>query len=467
MIDAFHLPGVSHLPTTTWAYGRGAGEVELRLPQLTPKLLERQVRALLRARERHLAERPVREIVAVVDAVARRLLDPADPLRRSAEEALPPVTGFSPAMIRLVLDRMAADWRAPRLRELLRAEFGDPRVLDEFRPRGNTSGMMRAFGPGLVIHIFSGNVPGIAVTSLIRALLVKSASLGKTAVGEPLLPALFARAVAEEDSDLGDCLAVTYWPGGAEELERVALEKADAVIAYGSDEATAAIRARTPKHARFIPYGLKLSFAVIGRELLGREAAVQAAEKAALAAATFDQHGCVSPHLFYVEEGGDVAPQEWTALLAAAMRQLESELPRGSVAPGEAATIRQLRGEAEFAQIMKSGTELHQSDEGTAWTVIYDPDPTFQASCLNRLVRVKPIGALSAVPQHVNGVEGRLQSVGVAAAPERRMTLAAALGRIGASRIVPLEEMAWPPPTWHHDGSSPLCELVHWCDVEQ
>jgi hypothetical protein len=26
--------------------------------------------------------------------------------------------------------------------------------------------------------------------------------------------------------------------------------------------------------------------------------------------------------------------------------------------------------------------------------------------------------------------------------------------------------MPWPPPEWHHDGASPLRELVRWVDLE-
>ncbi len=466
MINAFHLPALSHLSTTTWSYGQGEESIALRIPQLTPALLRRQIHALEEAHSQHLAERPVGEIVAAVDRVAARLLDPGDPLRRTAESALPAVTGYSPPMIRCILDRMAADWRAERLWLLLHAEFGDPSVLDGFSARPHGVGMTRAFGPRLAAHIFSGNVPGVAVTSLIRSLLVKAATLGKTAAGEPLLAALFAQGLAEVDPQLGTCLAVTYWPGGDAALEEIALGAAEAVIAYGGTEAVTSVRARTPPGARFLGYGHKLSFGVIGRECLEWRAAEEIAARAALETATFDQQGCVSPHLFYVEEGGEVSPRAWARMLAAAMAKIERELPRGRVAPGEASAIRQLRGEAEFAQIAGSGVELHASPEGTAWTVIHEADPAFVASCLNRVVRVKSIAALEEIPARVEHLGSLLQTVGVAAEPERMQALAEALGRLGASRIVPLGRMAWPPPHWHHDGHPPLRQLVRWCDLE-
>jgi hypothetical protein len=466
VIDAFHLPALEHPRATTWSYGKGDDAFEVRIPRLSPADLKRQVEALVTARDRHLAHRPVAEIVGVIDAVAARLLDPADPLRQAAERALPAVTAYSPPMIRLVLDRMATDWRAPRLRELLRAEFGDPRVLDGFRPAPRSNGLHAAFGPRLAVHVFSGNVPGVAVTSLVRSLLLKSATLGKAAVGEPLLAALFARGVAEADAELGQCLAVTYWPGGDEAMERAALDAADAVVVYGGADAVATIRSRTPVTARFVGYGPKVSFGVVGRGSLGENDAREAARGAALDASTFDQQGCVSPHLFYVEEGGPVPPDAWAAMLAEEMAAVERELPRGVLAPGESSSIRQLRAEAEFAEAGGGGVRLHASAEGTAWTVVFDPRPDFSASCLNRVIRVKPVASLDDVPALVERFGPVLQTVGVAADAESTRALAEALARIGASRFTSFGQMAWPPPWWHHDGRPPLRELARWADIE-
>jgi hypothetical protein len=461
-IDAFHLPALPGVPTVTRAYGEGADAVELRLPALTPVLVREQARALVEARARWLERRPVDEIVGVIDRVSGRLLDPADALRIAAERALPAVTRYSPAMVRRVLDHMAADWRAAPLTALLRAEFGDPSVLDGFRPRFGGDGRVAAFGPRLAAHVFSGNVPGVAVTSIVRSLLVKAATLGKTASGEPLLPALFARGIAEEDAELGACLAVAWWPGADEALTRAALESADAVVVYGGAEAVAAVRAQAPAEARVLVYGPRLSFGIVACERLTAEGAMETARAAALDASTFDQQGCVSPHVFYVEEGGEVGPREWAARLAREMESVERDLPRGPLDPAESSTIHQLRARAEFAP----GAELHASPEGTAWTVVFEPDPAFEASCLNRVVRVKPVRDADEVPALVADYARLLQTVGVAAAPERAERLAASLGRLGASRIAPLGALAWPPPAWHHDGHPPLGDLVRWCDLE-
>jgi hypothetical protein len=462
VIDAFHLPALAEVPSTVWRYA--AGEVELRVPQLTPALLRLQVDAL-RGHRAALVERPVAEIVRSIGRVAERLLDPSDPLRRTAEKALPEVTGYSPAMIRHGLERMAADWRAVPLHRLLAAELGDPAALDGFRPRAG-GGRTHAVGPALSFHVFSGNVPGVAVTSLIRTLLLKSPSLGKAASGEPVLAALFGRGLQEEDPDLGACVAVAYWAGGDPQLEAAALERAEAVVAYGGDAAVESLRERTPPRARFLGYGHRLSLALVAREATGGAAGERAAAEAAAAVATFDQQGCVSPHVIYVEDGGERTSAEWARCLARALEEVSRRLPRGALSPGESSAIRQLRAEAEFAQIAGRGTEIHASAPGTDWTVVHDPDPAFRASCLNRVVRVCPVEDLAVLPDLLAPVAHHLQSVGYAAPGDRIRAVGRVLADLGASRIVPIERMPWPAPEWHHDGRAPLRELVRWCDLE-
>jgi hypothetical protein len=234
------------------------------------------------------------------------------------------------------------------------------------------------------------------------------------------------------------------------------------VVVYGGADAVASVRALAPAEARILPYGPRLSLGVVTRERLSADGAAGVARAAAHDTSLFDQQGCVSPHVVYAEEGGAVSPREWAALLAAEMAALELELPRGPLSPEEASAIQQLRARAEFSD----GAELHASPGGTAWTVVFEPTAGFEASCLNRVVRVKPVAAAEQVPALLAEHAHLLQTVGVSAPAERAEALAAAFGRLGASRVTPLGRMAWPPPWWHHDGRPPLGDLVRWCDLE-
>ena len=150
-----------------------------------------------------------------------------------------------------------------------------------------------------------------------------------------------------------DAVAVTYWPGGSSPLEGLALQRAEAVVVYGGDEVVTSLRARTPVTTRFVSYHHRLSAGLVGREALTEERAPHVARMAARAVSMFDQRGCVSPHVIYVEEGGAVDPAEWAALLASAMADLEVEIPGGLLTAPEASAVHQMRGSAELREASK------------------------------------------------------------------------------------------------------------------
>ncbi|MGD8869842.1 MAG: acyl-CoA reductase, partial [Gemmatimonadales bacterium] len=244
-LNAYWLPEIDGLELEIRERRFGPGKVRLCVPQLTPAALKEVLACLRRNRSAHLAGRPLGELLDAIDAAARRLTRPGEAIREELLRVLPDLTGYSPQMIALGLERMAAGWSATALRGAMQGEFGDLSVLERFRPR-ESGGRQRAVAAPLTVHIFSGNIPGVSVSSLVRALCVKSASLGKTAEGEPYLAVAFARALAEEAPELARCLAVVYWPGGSADLETAAFAEAGCIIAYGSDETVSRIRGRVP-----------------------------------------------------------------------------------------------------------------------------------------------------------------------------------------------------------------------------
>lgn len=440
------------------------GSLLCRYPVPTPALIEETLASLRRAGQA-LGERPVAEIVTAVDAAAGRLLDPEDPLRRDADRLVQAATGYSEPMATLVIERMAADWRAAPTHRLLRTELGDPAVLDEFVPDGERR-HTRAYGPRLAFHVFAGNVPGVATTSLIRALLVKTPSLGKLASGQPILPVLFARALDSVDRALARALAITYWPGGTTTVERPLVDAADAVVVYGGADAVSAIRSLAPDHPRLLTHGPRFSVGLVSHEALAAALTDDTAlpDRVARAVATFDQQGCVSPHAIWVEDRDHDLVDRFVDAVAVALQRLETALPRGRITPPEAARIQQERGAAALRT--HSGSTRVLASTGTDWTVVLDRDTTFRPSCLNRFVRIHPVYALDQVTETLAPAGHQLQSVAIAAPAPRRATLAHDLARIGATRITSFDRLPWPPPQWHHDGRGPLQELLRWVDLE-
>jgi acyl-CoA reductase-like NAD-dependent aldehyde dehydrogenase len=456
--DAFWPPQLADLGTTEHSIEGGRA---LRVPELTSDDVRRLCESLT-TRTSELRTYSAAQLCRAIGAAAASLTNSNHPLHQLALEWIPSTTGYSPAMTQEVLERMARDWSELALLELLSTELGDPARLDGFLRDEQTNRASMAIGPRITGHIFSGNVPGVAVTSLVRALLVKSASFGKMASAEPVLPVLFARALAEVDPKIAKALVLTWWPGGTEELDCTLVEQCDAVVVYGGAEAIDSARRYARSDTKLVLHGPKLSLGLIGPEAPN----TQVAKDAARAVAMFDQQGCVSPHVIYIVAEKRAAA-EFARSLASELRALAADLPRGRLRTEEAVAIQQARAAAEFRAIGGSEIELH-ADDNLAFTVVYDATPAFEASCLNRFVYVKPLAAARALAQLLEPFAALLQSVAIEGfTPEETNDLAIALARRGVTRITTFAALPWPAADWHHDGGAgPIRELVTWCDLE-
>lgn len=448
-------------------FGSGDETISLQSLEITPSLASDIIVHLRRARKKHLLHMTVDDILDSIDKTTRLWKDPDYPLRNEAEAMLSIITGFSTPMIRATLDGLVSMFNAKDLKLLLEDELGDPRLLDQFRPRSTTGGYYKAYGHELITAVFAGNVPGLPVGNIVYALLTKSAILGKSSSEEPLFASLFAQSLADVNPQLADCLAMVCWKGGEQSIEQVAFGAADAVIAYGSEHSVNQIQKRIPGGTRFISYGHKISLGIIGKQALSMDRIHDTTEKAARDVSIFDQQACLSPQLFYVEQGGDISPEEFAKLLAHQMMNLNRSIPRGKVSVNEAATINQLRGSYEFKQAWGQDVAVYASTPGTDWTVIYEADPSIQLSPLNRFIRVKPVTQISHVMPLIEPIKDYLQTVGAALPSDRLLTLANQIGELGVDRICPLGQMCAPSLFWRHDGRLNLMDLIRWTEIEK
>jgi acyl-CoA reductase-like NAD-dependent aldehyde dehydrogenase len=294
---------------------------------------------------------------------------------------------------------------------------------------------------------------GAGLADIAGLLAIGSAVLCKVAAGEPYLATAFAESVREADPALGESLAAVYWPGTSAPHLEAALRGAEAAVAYGSDESVRQVAARVRPGTLLLTYGHRLSLAVVGEG-----APPDAAARAALDVAFYDQQGCVSPHTLYVL--GDAAA--FAEAMGAALDRLEGLHPRGPLRPGEAAAIRQARDEAEW----KPGARLvGGAGDDLRWTVILDEaDRALRPSPLMRTVRVHPLHTVAELPALVQAVRPWLQTCGFAGRPADAERLALLLG---VSRICPLGRAQFPRLQWHHDGQAVLSRLVRWVDIEE
>ena len=437
---------------------------------LHPGMITEGCRTLKRNRERYLAGRTTASLINLLAGLGKSWLEPAYPFRKMVLERGPQATGFSAATLARGLDSFFAQLTRENLSALLEQDLGSAGRLDEISAseiEARSDRAAIATAPELVAHIGAGNLPIPALHSLVLGVLARSAQFLKCASGASLVPRLFAHSLYEADSKLGACIEVAEWRGGHGPLEEALFAEADCVTATGGDEALAAIRHRLPARTRFLGYGARVSFAFItGRILTGLNARKVVARAAADVVA-WNQLGCLSPHVIYVEQGGETTPEQFAELLAGELAAREQSEPRGDLPVEAAAAIASRRSMYEVRAAHSPETRHWCSRDSTAWTVVYDSDPQFQLSCLHRFIYVKGVKDTEEMLRGADSVRDQVSAVGLAATEDKAQELATSLARWGATRVCPLGRMQNPPLLWRHDGRPALADLVRWTDWEQ
>ena len=192
------------------------------------------------------------------------------------------------------------------------AELGSAEALARWIVHGPAK--TKAVAPRTILHVVSGNTPHAALQSLVGGLLLGSRNLVK-------LPQAGLIEADEFISRLPDALRAMV--DTSSELPEEWLSSADAVIAYGSDETLAALRARIPAGKIFVGHGHRASLGIVWQD-----ADFASCAGAARDASLFDQQGCLSPQVFYVRETRTGFARDYAGKLAATMEHFNRNHPR-------------------------------------------------------------------------------------------------------------------------------------------
>ena len=324
--------------------------------------------------------------------------------------------------------------RVDDLMRLVELELGS---LDEFVEWGDLHS--KAIAPETILHIVSGNSPHAGMQSVVRGVLLGSRNLVKVSKG-------CGAEISAFSEQLGGLVEV------AEDLDDEWLDVAEAVIVFGSDETVEHFRDLVRPDQVFVPHGHRVSFGVV------LDPTAEAAKLAARDVSLFDQQGCLSPHGIYV--AGDA--KGFCELLAEEMAVFDNHTPRRELSVGEAAEVMRLRSSYAFREASDSRVKVWQSEGNTHWTVIYEQEAQFAASCLNRVVFVKPLPEAEAMESALAMVGDYLSTISIW---PFSIEEAEKWSGLGASRICPLGKAQEPSVFWHQDGGQVLAPLVRWVDA--
>jgi len=455
------------------------GAVAVRWPQLTPGGWQALLDGLQRGRRLGTGEVLARwqtALVLVRECLLARL-----------EEMLPllaAATGYSRPMIATALwqgefvspGSLAAafsfrpTWSLARRWEPLPglsgyARFFPAHALNRLTAPARTGLPLYRLAPPveLALGYGAGNVPGTALliallgglANYAREGLPSAAVLVRNSRHEPLFAPWVLDAIEEIDPELVGGLAVLIWDHDDVELQATLMRRAGLLLGVAGDEALAALEAQRRRFApnlRFHRHGHKVSFAALH---CSAAEAQTLAETAALDSALWDQNGCLSARVHFVQ--GDA--EAYAGALAEAMATLASELPRGT-------TPRRYVHRAFDTYAALQGTRRVRLFSGydSDFAVVLDerpwPGQALQRAanaCQGRVIVVRPVSEALEVPRLLAALPAaNLQTVSVALPRAELLDFAEGVGERGVTAVRPLGRAAFPQLAYSWDGLLPL-----------
>jgi Acyl-CoA reductase (LuxC) len=402
------------------------------------------------------------------------------------------------------------DGLAGRIRffPLRRTRSGAIRKLPQWRKRPSIVRrplFRQPVPPEVVLGYAAGNIPGAA---LLIAFLAQSTTLAggnpplvivKNSRSEPIFSPLVFSALEKVDPDLVSTVAMLVWDYEDAYVQDFLTSQADLVIAAASDETIAQIKAQiescearsvrpSTRPIRFHAHGHKVSFTAIGKEMLSicsppsnrleiGESSDIAGEHslmeivtllAALDSIFWDQHGCLSSRIHFVEVGGEGfhTPLEYAEKLTGQLRLLAEFLPRG------AWPLQQLHDRFDrYKQLEGNGNLRVISQYDDQFLVTLDQRRLRSSAfrnlvndCQGRVVVVQPVRELMEIPGHyLRMLPGEnLQSLSVAFGTQGEgltksfLRFVEACGACGVTAIRTIGRGAFPQLAYSWDGYIPL-----------
>ena len=291
--------------------------------------------------------------------------------------------------------------------------------------------------PQLCLVVLGGVLPPSHVQAIAYPYLLGAELIVKHPSRDPLFAAVFAEALEDE-------LLI---------VERLGFggiwNRADAAVAVGDDESIHAISQRIAAATPMLRFGHRSAINLVLGGAVARNRAT--AHDIALSVGTFDQLGCLSPREVLVVGSDDDA----AALASSIDAELSAYPVRKSLGLEVESSLRAFREAALLEDHPIYGPDNLQ------WGVQVRVGGQYEGTPGGRHVVVRAIESLSALPEVLSPIAGRLSAVGLSGGPLDPAT-SRLLVRLGASRIVEPCLLQAPPPTWPHDGCRPLASLCRW-----
>lgn len=303
--------------------------------------------------------------------------------------------------------------------------------------------------------VLAGNVFTACIQPVVLALGLGIPVLCKPASGQAAFPLLLQWALARVDPEVGRALQIVAFSRDDAENTNAFFEHSELVIGYGDDETIQALRHRTRAVTRLVEHGHGISVAYVGA---GSLADPRIAAGLALDIAAYDQRGCLSPQVVWLDgKASRGARHDFLRALDAALTERQRTLPRGPLGAGTAAAQMQWRATAAI-----EGELIEAPDHAIA----YDAAARLPQGPQSRNILVRECQSLQELSANVSRFGIHLKQIGFAGDAGDLRQLPAALAADQAPRICSIGTMQTPPFDAYCEGLDPANGLLKWIETD-
>jgi hypothetical protein len=321
---------------------------------------------------------------------------------------------------------------------------------------------VRAFG-ARAVHVIAGNSPEIALRTVINNAITRSDAIVKIPANDPYAATALALTMIEmaPDHPITRHLSVAYWKGGDASIERRLYDSRsiEKIVAWGGFASMRSIREYLAPGLDLVALDPKLSASLVGSAAFASEHALaDAVSRAAADVGYFNQGGCVSARVIYVEAGTDregiARANEFGRRLFEAIQALPADL--SSSHPSFDPVLRE-----EIAGLRHStGFKVHggRGDEGAVIVSQSAELVDFSERLDCRVANVVPVDSIAEAMRHLTI---HTQTIGIYP-DELKRQLRDECALRGGQRIVSLGAATAAGMTGPHDAIQVLSRIVRW-----
>ncbi len=414
-----------------------------------PKKQIKEIIASLREKQQWLNQQPVEAIIGLIGEVAKKWA--SDPkLMRIKDRGL--------LFLSLWCDQK-------HLHSISSVGLrGNIQYIDKFMPFPDSDKhYLKANSRGLVCHWLAGNVQILGMFALVQSIISKNVNLLKVSsrddgVFTDILNEFRGVSYTTEDGhtitgdDLLKTTAIVYFNRYADSLGEEMSKQADVRIAWGGREAVETVSNYPARYdAETVIFGPKLSYSVIAKEELSSlQDAKKLARKVSVDVSVFDQTGCASPHNLYIEDGGNVTPEDFVSLLGDSMQKTELQVPKPFMSPEQVSQIHSVRGVYDFKGSVNGS-------ETMSWTVLLDDLDEIDKPVYSRVLFVHKVKSIF---DSLKFIDENTQTIGIAAPIDKALEFATEATSRGVMRLPLIGRMLNFEMPW--DGVFLFDRLVKW-----